>query len=187
MKKLDDPVILERFKNGDTSAFKEIVIAYQDNIYELCFRMLGDRDNAQDAAQETFLKAYQGIGRFEPDASIYTWLYRIGVNTCIDYKRRSALESFFRRPFSSGDAIEQEPSDAPSPERLAESKQAAAALQKALGKLSHKLRAVIVMKEIEELSYEDIAKVLDISLGTVKSRISRAREELKRLVAETHL
>ncbi len=182
MKKLNDPVILERFKNGDTSAFQEIVLAYQDTIYGLCFRMLGDHHNAQDAAQDTFLKAYQNLKSFKPDASLYTWIYRIAVNTCIDYKRRSVSESLFRHLPNNENSVEQEPSDSPSPEMLSESGQMAAALQQALGKLSKKLRAVIVMKEVEGLSYEDIAGVMDISIGTVKSRISRAREELKVLL-----
>lgn len=184
MKKLNDPVILGRFKNGDTSAFQEIVLAYQDTIYRLCFRMLGDHHNAQDATQDTFLKAYQNLKSFKPDASLYTWLYRIAVNTCIDYKRRSVSESLFKRFSNNENSVEQEPSGSPSPEMLSESGQLAAALQKALGKLSKKLRAVIVMKEVEGLSYEDIAGVMDISIGTVKSRISRAREELKELMKE---
>ncbi|MCL4558096.1 MAG: sigma-70 family RNA polymerase sigma factor [Deltaproteobacteria bacterium] len=186
MKKLNDPAVLERFKKGDVSAFDEIIAAYQDSIYGLCFHMLGDYHNAQDAAQDTFLKAYQSLKGFKQDASIYTWLYRIAVNTCIDYKRKFTFESLFKHHFNDERLIEQEPSDEPSPERISESRQSAATLKKALDKLSKKLKAVILLKEIEGLSYEEIAYTLDISIGTVKSRISRARDELRVLMEGTH-
>ncbi len=182
MKKLDDTDILRRFKNGDSSAFKEIVLAYQDSIYSLCTYMIGDPANARDVAQDVFLKAYQNLKTFKPNASIYTWLYRITVNTCIDYKRKISFESLFRHQQHEEDIIENEPSGDPSPESLYGSKQTAVAVKEALGKLSQKLKAVIVMKEIEGLSYEEIADALDLSIGTVKSRISRAREELKSLM-----
>ena len=182
MKKIDDTDILRRFKNGDTSAFKEIVLAYQDSIYSLCTYMIGDPANAQDVAQDVFLKAYQNLKAFKPNASIYTWLYRITVNTCIDYKRKISFESLFRHHQHEEDIIENEPSGDPSPESLYGSRQDAATLKKALGKLSQKLKAVIVMKEVEGLSYEEIADALELSIGTVKSRISRARGELKSLM-----
>ncbi len=182
MKKLNDPVILDRFKNGDKSAFEEIVLTYQDNIYSLCCYMLGDTDTANDAAQETFLKAYQNLKNFRPNASIYTWLYRIAVNTCIDYKRKSTFETRFPHTTNDTSLIEEQPSVDPSPEKSYESKQITDALNKALNKLSLKLKTIIVMKEVEGLSYEEIADILDISIGTVKSRISRAREELKKLI-----
>ncbi len=181
-KNINAPALLERFKKGDASAFQEIVVAYQDSIYGLCFHMLGDYHSAQDAAQDTFLKAYQGLKAFRPEASVYTWLYRIAVNTCIDYKRKSSLESLFRHRFDDERLIEQEPSDEPSPERASESGQLAFNLKKALDRLPRKLRAAIVLKEIEGLSYGEIADTLGISLGTVKSRISRARDELKELM-----
>ncbi len=182
MKKLNDPVILDRFKNGDKSAFEEIVLTYQNNIYSLCSYMLGDTDTANDAAQETFLKAYQSLKNFRPNASIYTWLYRIAVNTCIDYKRKSTFETHFPHTTNDTSHIEEQPSVDLSPEKSYESKQIADALNNALNKLSLKLKTIIVMKEVEGLSYEEIADILDISIGTVKSRISRAREELKKLI-----
>ncbi len=184
MKKIDDTVILKRFKDGDTSAFKEIVLAYQNSIYSLCTYMIGDPVNAEDIAQDVFLKAYQNLKAFKPDASIYTWLYRIAVNTCIDYKRKMSFESIFRHQQHNEDIIENEPSTDPSSESLYGSKQTVDALKKAIEKLSQKLKAVIIMKEIEGLSYEEISNTLDISIGTVKSRISRAREELKVLMKE---
>ncbi len=182
MKKVDDDAILKRFQNGDVSAFRELVVAYQDNIYSLCTYMTGDPVNAEDIAQDVFLKAYQSLKNFKPNASIYTWLYRIAVNACIDYKRKASLESLFRYQQHDDAEIEDEPSDDPSPERAIESQQDRNSVKRALARLSQKLRAVIVMKEMDGLSYEEIAESLDISIGTVKSRISRAREELKRIM-----
>ena len=175
----EDKSIIKKHTNGDPTAFEDLVLAYQDKIYNLCRYMLGNAHDAEDAAQDTFLKAYQALPKFRPEASLYTWLYRIATNTCIDYKRKPVFESLFGASEEGERLIHDRASDAPSPERLYQSKQMDHALQEGLGKLSPKLRAIIVLKEIEELSYEEIAETLDISLGTVKSRISRAREELQ--------
>ena len=175
-----DTTLISRFKNGDKSAFEEIVVKYKDKIYNLCRHMLRDPQNAEDAAQDVFLKAYQALPKFQPEASLYTWLYRIATNTCIDYKRKPLLESLFGGPEGEERIIHDRASDEPSPERLYESKEIDRALHECLEKLSPKLRAIIILLEIEELSYEEIAETLDISLGTVKSRIARAREDLKK-------
>jgi RNA polymerase sigma-70 factor (ECF subfamily) len=182
MHKADGLDLINRFKDGDTSAFEEIVLKYQDKIYNLCRHMLQNAHDAEDAAQDVFVKAYQNLNRFKPEASLLTWLYRIAINTCIDYRRKPFFESLFKNS-KEGDvfAVDQL-SDSPSPERLYESKQISHAIQLALGRLSEKLRTVIVLKEIEGLSYEEIAEILEVSIGTVKSRISRAREELKELL-----
>jgi RNA polymerase sigma-70 factor (ECF subfamily) len=178
----DDFELIERFKSGDTSAFEEIVLTYQDKIYSLCRYMLGNAHDAEDAAQDAFLKAYQALPKFQPEASLYTWLYRIATNTCIDHKRKPIFESLFGDSGEGEKLIHDRASDAPSPEKLYQSKQIDEALRESLGKLSPKLRAIIILKEIEELSYEEIADALEISMGTVKSRIARAREELQKLM-----
>jgi len=180
----DDLDLINSFKNGEETAFEGLVFKYQDRIYNLCRHMLGEPHDADDAAQETFIKAYKNLKAFRPEASVYTWLYRIAVNTCIDHKRRPFFESLFKRSSEGEDFVLERPSDSPSPERLYESKQTGVAIQLALKKLSDKLRTVIVLKEIGGLSYEEISDVLDVSIGTVKSRISRAREELKGLLKE---
>jgi RNA polymerase sigma-70 factor (ECF subfamily) len=176
--KNNDRELIARFKAGDPSALDEIVLRYQDRVYNLCRHMLGNLHDAEDAAQDTFVKAYQNLHKFRPDASLYTWLYRIAVNTCIDYKRKPFFESLFRRTEEGEELMLDRPSEEPSPERVYEAKQMDRALWQGLAKISPKLRAAIILKEVEGLSYEEIADVLDISLGTVKSRISRAREEL---------
>jgi RNA polymerase sigma-70 factor, ECF subfamily len=176
----DDLDLISRFNDGDTSAFAEIVNKYQDKVYNLCRHMLRNADDAEDAAQDVFLKAYQALPKFQPEASLYTWLYRIATNTCIDYKKKPIFESLFGDYGEGEILVHDRASDAPSPEKLYQSKQIDQALQESLGKLSLKLRAIIILKEIEELSYEEIAETLEISMGTVKSRIARAREELQK-------
>ena len=178
----DDLNLIESFKKGDTSAFGEIVNKYQDKIYNLCRHMLGNADDAEDAAQDVFLKAYLALPKFRPEASLYTWLYRIATNTCIDFKKKPIFESLFGDPGEGEKLVHDQATDAPSPEKLYQSKQIDQALQESLRKLSPKLRAIIILKEIEELSYEEIADTLEISVGTVKSRIARAREVLKKLM-----
>jgi len=176
----DDLTLINNFQNGDTSAFGDIVLKHQDKVYNLCRYMLGNSHDAEDAAQDVFLKAYQALPRFQPDASLSTWLYRIATNTCIDYKRKPLFESLFADSGEGERIIHDRASDAPSPEKLYQAKETDKALRVCLGKLSPKLRAIIVLKEVEELSYEEMADTLEISMGTVKSRIARAREDLQK-------
>ncbi len=175
----DDVDIVKRFIDGSVSAFEELVRKYQDKIYNLCCYMLHDSDTAQDAAQEAFLKAYGRLKDFRGECAFYSWLYRIAVNTCFDEKRKSheVTDSMETTP-----SVEDIPSSGPSAERLYQLKETGRAIQAALQKLPDGLRAAIVLKEMEGLSYEEIGDTLSISTGTVKSRISRAREELRRLL-----
>jgi RNA polymerase sigma-70 factor (ECF subfamily) len=177
MTSTDESDLIGRFKKGDPSAFEELVRKYQDRVYNLCRYMLQDPQDTQQAAQDVFLKAYRGLKDFSPDSSLYTWIYRIAVTTCLDYRRKSRREAFRSVPLT-----EDLPSGEPSPHQLYESREITESLQIALQKLPEKLRAVIVLREIEGLSYEEIAGVLHTSVGTVKSRISRAREQLRHLL-----
>ena len=177
MTSTDDSDLIRLFRKGAPFAFEALVRKYQDRIYNLCRYMLHDPQNAQDAAQDVFLKAYQGLKDFRPESSFYTWIYRIALNTCLDYRRKSRREALRDEPLP-----EDLPSDEPSPEQLYESEEISESVQLALQKLPEKLRAAIVLREIEALSYEEIAEVVHISVGTVKSRISRAREQLRRLI-----
>lgn len=174
----DDILMIEKSQQGDRSSFGELIQLYQDRIYTLCRYLLENPEDANDAAQDTFVKAFIGIKDYTPTASFYTWLYRIAVNTCLDHKRKFSLRAFFF-PSDSNSIVDDFPSQFPSPEAALATKQSLQVFQTALNRLSPKLRTVIVLKELEGLSYEEIAEVLDVSVGTVKSRISRAREELQ--------
>ena len=176
----DDRDLVTRLKGGDHSAFEELLLKYQDRIYNLCRYMVHDAEEAHDAAQDAFIKAYGGLKGYRTDASLSTWLYRIIVNTCLDYSKKLRPE-----PLEDEYAVENLPSTQPTPERLYQSKETGRLIEAALRKLPGKLRAVVVLKEIEGLSYEEIADALATSLGTVKSRISRARQELRRLLEKT--
>ena len=177
---MNEKKIMENFKNGDESTCLELLNKYQDRIYTLCRYMLENPQDAEDAAQDTFIKAFRGLKNFTPTSHFYTWLYRIAVNTCLDHKRKFSLHSLF---FSSDNEafLDIFPSHTPSPEAAFETKQSMQSLQLALNRLSMNLRTVLVLKELEGLSYEETAEILDVSVGTVKSRISRAREELKKI------
>jgi RNA polymerase sigma-70 factor, ECF subfamily len=177
MTSTDENALIQLFKKGDPSAFEAIVRKYQDRIYNLCRYMLQDPENAQDAAQDAFLKAYRALKDFRPGASLYTWIYRIAVTTCLDYRRKSRREMSRSEPLT-----EDLPSVEPLPEQLFASAEIPHSIQLALQKLPEKLKAAIVLREIEELSYEEIAEVLHTSPGTVKSRISRARDALRSLL-----
>jgi RNA polymerase sigma-70 factor (ECF subfamily) len=178
----DDIELVERCKGGDDAAFEGLVRLYQDRIYSLCRYMLKNRHDAEDAAQDTFLKAYRNLSNFTPKAPFFTWLYRIAVNTCLDRQKRPLWQSLFKWSEKGEEEAIEIPSDKPSPEEICESHQLAAVLHAALNRLSPKLRAIIVLREIDGLSYEEIAEVLEVSVGTVKSRLSRAKEEMKQMM-----
>jgi RNA polymerase sigma-70 factor, ECF subfamily len=177
MTSTDDNDLIGRFRKGDPSSFEALIRKYQDRVYNVCRYMLKNPEDAQDAAQDVFLKAYRALKEFRPDSTLYTWIYRIAVTTCLDYRRKSRREVFRTEPLT-----DDLPSDEPLPEQLYESAEMPRSIQLALQKLPKKLRAAIVLREIEGLSYQEIAEVLHTSPGTVKSRISRAREELRLLM-----
>jgi RNA polymerase sigma-70 factor, ECF subfamily len=178
----DENYLIQQFKDEDPSTFEWIILKYQDKIYNLCRYLLRNPLDAEDAAQEVFIKAYRKLKDFRPESSLYTWLYRIGVNTCLDHKRK-----FRPEPLKDQSTAEYLPSSEPSPERHYQSKEIGQAIQEALEQLSGNSRAIIVLREVEGLSYEEIAEVLNTSVGTVKSRISRTREDLRRLLGEKNV
>lgn len=175
----DDLYIVKKFKDGDINAFEDIVKNYQNRIYNFCKYMLKDDLDAQDATQDVFIKAYLNLDKFNLDATLYTWLYRIAVNTTIDYKRKHNSILKLVTAFNIHQNMQ---SNINSPEDINESRDNISILISSLNKLSPKLRSIIILKEIEELSYEEICQILNVSIGTVKSRISRAREVLKKII-----
>ena len=177
--------LITRAKEGDASAFEELVCIHQDRIYNLCRRMLSQAQDAEDAAQDTFLKAYRNLGRFTPDASFTTWLYRIAINTCLDRRKKPIWHSLFKKTTEGEEFMLAELAHGFTPERLYEAKQTGELVQACLAGLPVKLKVVLVLKELEGCSYEEIAETLDISLGTVKSRISRAREEMRQMMRKS--
>ena len=180
-----DAPLVERAKQGDVKAFEMLVVKYQRRIERLVGRMVRDVDLIPDIAQETFIRAYRALPQFRGDSAFYTWLYRIAVNTAkkqlMELKRDPLVTESARASRDDDDEpqrIENEPSDSATPEALLASKQIAAAVNFAVEALSEELRQAITLREIEGLSYEEIAEVMNCPIGTVRSRIFRAREAI---------
>ena len=168
---------------GDTEAFERLVRTYENKIYHLALRMCGSADEAADIAQEAFLAAWRGLPSFRGEAGFATWLYRLTSNAAIDYLRRQKKQ---RGDMSLDD--EELGLDAvdsgPSPQETAEGSELRSAVAAGLNQLSEGHRQVLVLREIQGLSYEEIASVLELDIGTVKSRISRARSSLRKILLE---
>ena len=180
-----DADLVARVKLGDKRAFEMLVIKYQRRIERLIGRMVRDVDLVQDIAQETFIRAYRALPQFRGESAFYTWLYRIAVNTAkkalVDLKRdplvsESALAS--RDEDDETSRVENELTDGETPDALLASKEIAATVNAAIEALSEDLRQAITLREIEGLSYEEIAEVMNCPIGTVRSRIFRAREAI---------
>ena len=168
---------------GDTEAFERLVRTYENKIYHLALRMCGSSVEASDIAQEAFLAAWRGLPSFRGEANFATWLYRLTSNAAIDYLRRQKKE---RGDMSLDDedlgldAVD----TGPGPQDAAERTEVRTAVAAGLQQLSEGHRQVLVLREIQGLSYEEIADVLEVDLGTVKSRISRARTALRKILLE---
>ena len=166
---------MDRLRQGDPRAFEELVIAYQHRVFGVALRMLGSRAEAEEAAQEVFLRAHRAIADFRGDAKLSTWLYAIASRLCMN-----RLASGERRLLREGEeTLARIPSSHPSPADELERSERDAALHRAIAELSDERRMVVVLRDLEGLSYEEIASALDLELGTVRSRLHRARMDLK--------
>nr|WP_100688600.1 RNA polymerase sigma factor RpoE [Marinobacter aromaticivorans] len=177
-----DLQLVRKVRNGDRAAFDLLVVKYQSRVASIISRYVYDSQEVMDLAQETFIKAYRAIDRFRGDSAFYTWLYRIAVNTA-----KNHLESRSRRPQSSADSAEAENfddgrrlRDIASPERLLQREQLQKELSRAIANLPEELRSAFLLREYDGLSYEDIARILECPIGTVRSRIFRARDAVDR-------
>ena len=169
-------------QGGDQGAFGKLVEQNQGKIYSLCYRMTGNPDDAADLTQEAFLNAWRGLSKFGGQSSFSTWLYRLASNACIDFLRREKRRSALSITLEDEDDEDRQadfPDDRWSPERELERKELRQALQDGLAALSPEHREVLLLRETEGLSYQEIAQCLDLEEGTVKSRIARARLALK--------
>lgn len=177
---MSDPTVLEWVSaalEGDQDAFAEIVYVFQDAVYNLCYRMLGERTEAEDAAQEAFLRAYMNLQRYDPSRSFKTWLLSIASNYCIDRLRRRRLQwlSLDDEPTETGLALS---SNDPEPEDAALLREHSQAVQALLHELSPEYRAVVVLRYWYDYSYAEIADIMDTTESAIKSRLFRARQTL---------
>jgi RNA polymerase sigma-70 factor, ECF subfamily len=177
-----DQLLVERVQRGDKKAFELLVIKYQQKLMRLVSRLVRDQAEAEDVVQESFIKAYRALAQFRGESAFYTWLYRIGINTAKNYlitqgrRAPTSTESNAEEAetFEGGDSLR----DINTPESLLATKQLANTVNAAMEILPEELRIAITLREIEGLSYEEIAEVMNCPIGTVRSRIFRARESI---------
>ncbi|WP_033827221.1 RNA polymerase sigma factor SigW [Bacillus andreraoultii] len=176
-------VRIKQVRKGDQNAFGEIVELYKDKVYQLCYRMLGNSHEAEDIAQEAFIRAYTNIDRYHIDRKFSTWLYRIATNLCIDRIRKKKPDFYLDAEVAGTDGLtlySQIQSGNPAPDEEVTKIELHSIIQKEILNLPEKYRSVIVLKYIEELSLLEISKILDLPIGTVKTRIHRGREALRK-------
>lgn len=178
-------LLVKKAQNNDLSAFEELVRLFQNKIFTLCVRLAGNHADAQDIAQEAFIKAYRALGSFRNESDFGTWLHRITVNVWLNFRRKNGGRATISLddPYvgESGDEIHREVACSDSdPLRELEEKEFRHLVRAALDGLSDEHRAVLVLREIEGYSYEEVSRMMGCTLGTVKSRLSRAREVMRR-------
>ena len=184
MTREEELALLRRAKSGDSGAFEEIVRAHEATVYHLALRQLGSREDAEDAAQEVFLKAYTGLQSFRGESRLSVWLYRVTNNVCIDLLRRRKETVSLSSEDSDGEPLELEIPDARfDPAALAERADLREQVGKALDRLPPDARQILLLRELGGQSYDEIAQTLSLDIGTVKSRIFRARKKLCTLLA----
>ncbi len=182
----DDHRLITNCLKGDAAAFGELVRRYQERVYHTAYRLIGNAEDAQDVAQETFINAYQSLDGFKGNASFFTWLYRIAVNTAISHKRKRRL-ALVRMDGGQNGQTASEPADASEtsrPGHALEQAEEESRVRRALDRLSPEHRAVLMLKEMEDQKYEEIAEVLNVPVGTVRSRLHRARMELREILEQ---
>ncbi len=176
-----DGELISRVKAGEMGAFDQLMRRYQQRIYYLALRMVGDHDSADDVVQEAFVRAYYGISKFKAGRPFYPWIYRIAMNLCINYLNQRTRQVRFPgdrelpREIPSQDVLS-------NPEKTVEGQETKERLEGAIDSLPPPQKAVLVLRTQENLSYEEISKVLRIPKGTVMSRLSRARDKLKEIL-----
>ena len=181
MTREEESRIVQKVIRGDVNAFETLVLAYEKNVYNIALRMTGNSEDASDMTQETFIKAYNSLQSFRGDSKFSVWLYRIATNVCLDF-----LRSKSRRPTVSlsvedneGDEVQLDVADeSQSPELLLDRQMTRESVRRGLETLSPEYRQILLLREIQGLSYEEISQALGLEAGTVKSRIFRARKKL---------
>ncbi len=189
----DEAALIRRCQQGEPAAMEQLIIKYQGRVYNVILKICGNRDDAVELAQDAFVKALENIGDFKGQSGFYTWLFRIAVNLTLNYcKRRDKIafqslddegtEQYLRAKVRLKMLLEDEAS--PDPVEIAQNKELCELLYKALAKLEEPQRAVVVLRDIEGMDYARMAETLSIELGTVKSRLNRARNNLREILED---
>jgi len=183
-----DQQLIARCRAGQTDAFATLIERHQHRLFNAVLRMVGNYDDAQDLTQDAFVRALQGLKKFRGNAAFYTWLFRIGMNLCINHRRRQQHVRFASLAVDAGDFTGAQADRlanladraAVSPARQAQINEEHNRVLTALQDLPPQSRAVVILRDIEQLDYAQIAKILDLPVGTVKSRLSRARDTVRK-------
>lgn len=181
--------LVKRTRNGDRRAFNELVTRYQRRLFGVCFAMVRNHDDAMDLVQESFVRAYRNLDRFEGNSTFYTWIYRIAKNVCIDHLRKAQRQRTVDYDDAVGRDEDSESSILPprldvNPAQVLGRKELMEKIEKAINDLSPKHREIILLREVEGMAYSEIAEVLEISIGTVMSRLFFARKNLQNALAD---
>ena len=177
---------IEAAQQGDMGAFEELVKLYEKRVYALTLRMCKHPEDAAEAAQEAFLSAWQGLPFFRGEASFSTWLYRLASNACVDLLRREGRHKNAAGPsFNDEEAGVDVADHAPQPQEALERKELKAQIEAGLQSLTPDHRQVLILREMHQLSYDEISAVLEVDVGTVKSRINRARKQLRNFLVKS--
>ncbi len=180
-------ILLERAKSGDIIAFEELIGSYQKRVFNLALRIIGNYDDAADLAQEAFVRIYKAISSFKEQSSFSTWVYRITTNVCLDEirKRKNRKVVYIDEDIQTddGEMKRQVISSDPGPDEAAERSEIRRIVNDAINRLPEEQRVVITLRDLQGMSYEEIARILELPAGTVKSRINRARLALKNMLS----
>lgn len=181
---LEDAVLIEKIRSGETEAYADLVTRYQDRVFNACWRICGHLEDARDITQDAFLKAFENLDKFRGDSGFYTWLFRIAVNLALSHRRTArrrgtvSLDQVDAAAGTQADGLSKRIAADPGPAESASRTELQGRVAKALQALDDEQRAVIVLRDIEGLDYQQIAEILEIPTGTVKSRLHRARAAL---------
>ena len=178
---VEDRQLIEQCLQGQMEAFGELVRRHQDRLYNAVYRFLDNADDAQDVVQETFVSAWQALGRFKGDAKLFTWLYRIAINHAIDLKRKQRVSRSLEVHLNDEMPVT-DSGNGSRPDDAAERHEDEERLRRAMNSLSSEHRLVLVMKDIEGMKYEEMAEALSVPIGTIRSRLHRARLELREIL-----
>jgi RNA polymerase sigma-70 factor (ECF subfamily) len=178
--------LIDAARGGDQDAFAELVRLYEKRVFALTMRMCKNADDAAEAAQEAFLAVWQGLKFFRGESSFSTWLYRLASNACVDLLRREGRHRAAAGPSLNDEDLNIDVADhLPTPQDAAEQKELRQQIEDGLAALSPEHRQVLILREMHQLSYDEIADTLELDIGTVKSRINRGRKQLRKILLET--
>ena len=190
MQQNEEALLIKKAKNGDVEAFEELIQQYEKTIYQLCLRMLKEPQEAYDAAQEVCIKVWRQLDTFEEASKLSTWIYRIATNQCLDLIRKNKRRAVEISLYQSDEQAHQEEKITNKQSiwddisEIMAQKEMSEVLMQGISEMKEDYRAILILRDIEEKAYEEIAEILALSLGTVKSRISRARQALMKILEQ---